>query len=67
MKNKKAIRIAQNRYFLPSFLLLLLFNISPAKAFHELKPRIVVLTDIAPGNVEPDDMESMVRLMVYAD
>ena len=27
-----------------------------------LKPRIVVLTDIAPNNIEPDDMESMIRL-----
>ena len=33
----------------------------------QLKPRIVVLTDIAPGNIEPDDMESMVRLMTYSD
>ena len=33
----------------------------------ERKPRLVVLTDIAPGNIEPDDMESMVRLMAYAD
>ena len=33
----------------------------------QLKPRVVVLTDIAPGNIEPDDMESMVRLMTYAD
>lgn len=33
----------------------------------ELKPRIVVLTDIAPANIEPDDMESMIRLMVHAD
>lgn len=32
-----------------------------------LKPRLVVLTDIAPGDLEPDDMESMVRLMAYAD
>ncbi len=32
-----------------------------------LKPRLVVLTDIAPGSIEPDDMESMIRLMVYAD
>ena len=31
------------------------------------KPRIVVLTDIAPGDVEPDDMESMIRLMAHAD
>ena len=32
-----------------------------------LKPQLVVCTDIAPGNVEPDDMESMVHLMAYAD
>ena len=32
-----------------------------------LKPRLVVCTDIAPADVEPDDMESMVRLMAYAD
>ena len=33
----------------------------------ELKPRIVVLTDIAPASTEPDDMESMVRLLAHAD
>jgi len=33
----------------------------------ELKPRLVVLTDIAPNNVEPDDMESMIRLLAHAD
>ena len=33
----------------------------------QLKPRLVVLTDIAPGNVEPDDHESMIRLLAYAD
>ena len=32
-----------------------------------LKPRIVVLTDIAPTDIEPDDMESMVRLLAHAD
>ena len=32
-----------------------------------LKPRLVVCTDIAPADIEPDDMESMVHLMVYAD
>jgi len=31
------------------------------------KPRIVVLTDISPTHVEPDDMESLIRLFVYAD
>ncbi|SFF68533.1 Protein of unknown function [Salegentibacter agarivorans] len=32
-----------------------------------LKPRLVVLTDIAPNDIEPDDMESMIRLLVHAD
>ena len=32
-------------------------------AQNDLKPRLVVCTDIAPADVEPDDMESMVRLM----
>ena len=36
-------------------------------ANRDLKPRLVVCTDIAPADVEPDDMESMVRLMAYAD
>ena len=40
-------------------------TVSAAK--NELKPRLVVCTDIAPADVEPDDMESMVRLMAYAD
>jgi hypothetical protein len=32
-----------------------------------LKPRVIVLTDIAPNDIEPDDMESMIRLFVHAD
>lgn len=39
----------------------------PLFAAAPLKPRLVVLTDIAPNNVEPDDMESMIRLLVHAD
>jgi hypothetical protein len=51
-------------------MLLMAFFIFPA--VHSLsaaqsKPRLVVLTDIAPGNIEPDDQESMVRLLAYAD
>ncbi|MBO6032055.1 MAG: DUF1593 domain-containing protein [Prevotella sp.] len=38
-----------------------------AKGDTGLKPRLVVCTDIAPADVEPDDMESMVRLMAYTD
>ena len=32
-----------------------------------LKPRIIVLSDIAPNDIEPDDMESMIRLLTHAD
>ena len=32
-----------------------------------LKPRLILLTDISPANHEPDDMESMIRLLVHAD
>ena len=31
------------------------------------KPRLVVLTDIGPADLEPDDNESAVRLLSYAD
>lgn len=31
------------------------------------KPRVVILTDIAPASCEPDDMESMIRLLAHAD
>ena len=47
-------------------LLLLLPMVSWAEK-DGLKPRLVVCTDIAPADVEPDDMESLVHLMVYAD
>lgn len=47
--------------------MLLLMPIMGRAAKNELKPRLVVCTDIAPADVEPDDMESMVRLMAYAD
>lgn len=47
--------------------MLLLMPIMGWAAENNLKPRLVVCTDIAPADVEPDDMESMVRLMAYAD
>lgn len=37
------------------------------KLEENLKPRIVVMTDIGPAEVEPDDNESAVRLLAYAD
>jgi hypothetical protein len=46
---------------------LFVFFINANAQHKDLKPRIVVLTDIAPVDVEPDDMESMVRLFVHAD
>ena len=50
-----------------ALLLLLALPMMACVAKEELKPRLVVCTDIAPADVEPDDMESMVRLMSYAD
>ena len=46
---------------------LLAISLFAIAAQKDLKPRLVVCTDIAPADVEPDDMESMVRLMAYAD
>jgi hypothetical protein len=48
-------------------LILLLLSFAAVSLAAELKPRIFVLTDIAPNAVEPDDMESMCRLLVHAD
>ena len=50
-----------------TILLLLGAAMTVAAQTVSLKPRLVVCTDIAPADVEPDDMESMVRLMAYAD
>lgn len=36
-------------------------------AISQIKPRIVVLTDIGRPDLEPDDTESLVRLLCYAD
>lgn len=58
--------MGMKRYF-SLFVVVLVCSFSAIHATKALKPRIVVLTDIAPGNVEPDDMESMVRLLAYAD
>ena len=48
-------------------LLTLAVGITGKAKRNDLKPRLVVCTDIAPADVEPDDMESMVRLLSYAD
>ena len=49
---------------------LFLSLVSVKKSFGQetlLKPRLVVCTDIAPAHIEPDDMESMIHLLSYAD
>ena len=46
---------------------LLLLGSLAGSALAEAKPRLVVLTDISPDKVEPDDMESIIRLFVHAD
>ena len=55
----------------PSYILLtlvlMLFSSLQARKRQELKPRLVVMTDICPADVEPDDIESAIRLLVYAD
>jgi hypothetical protein len=33
----------------------------------QLKPRVVILTDIGQPDLEPDDTESLVHLLCYAD
>jgi hypothetical protein len=65
MKRTIGNRMATGRFVLMAALLpITLFAAAKNEA---LKPRIVVLTDIGPNDVEPDDMESMVRLLVHAD
>ncbi len=50
-----------------SMLALLLFLGASIATADDLKPRVIILTDISPATHEPDDMESMIRLMAYAD
>ena len=58
---------SENRMKKVMIWMLLLMPMMGWGAKSDLKPRLVVCTDIAPADVEPDDMESMVRLMAYAD
>lgn len=53
--------------FVSTLLLLLPSALLAAFPADSLKPRIIVLTDISPTDVEPDDMESIIRLFVHAD
>ncbi|PJJ83804.1 DUF1593 domain-containing protein [Mucilaginibacter auburnensis] len=59
------------KYFVLLALLCAMFKISIAQKAKplntNLKPRVIVLTDIAPIDIEPDDMESLIRLLSHAD
>lgn len=55
------------RLLFAALLLAAIVGCTRVKAENTLKPRIVVLTDIGPAEVEPDDNESAVRLLAYAD
>lgn len=55
------------KHITSTVMLLLSLALSATSLAADLKPRIIVLTDIAPNNVEPDDMESMIRLLAHAD
>jgi hypothetical protein len=50
-----------------TLLILLALGLPALSMAAQLKPRIVVLTDISPITVEPDDFESTIRLLVHAD
>jgi hypothetical protein len=55
------------KFLAPGVALLLSLAAGAPSLAADPKPRLVVLTDIAPNNAEPDDMESMIRLLVHAD
>src|SRR5262249_50068866 len=54
-------------YLLSSLGILLFLSATATARADDLKPRVIILTDISPATHEPDDMESMIRLMAYAD
>ena len=57
----------RNQNLKRAFVLLLYLALPAVALSAPLKPRIVVLTDISPITVEPDDFESTIRLLVHAD
>lgn len=65
---QSAIRIYKQTKMLllhSAFLLILLLCTSPFAQY--AKQRAIILTDISPSEQEPDDIESMVRLMLYSN
>ena len=56
-----------NLTYTPNLLISLLLCILAMGAQAQLKPRVVILTDIGQPDLEPDDTESLVHLLCYAD
>ena len=67
MKTLKMQNMRYSKWIFLMFAWMFICVVLQAKNNDGLKPRLVVCTDIAPADIEPDDMESMVRLMAYAD
>lgn len=65
--NKLIRKKMKLHHFITLITLLILPLTITAKKKDDLKPRLVVMTDIGDCDVEPDDMESAVRLLSYAD
>ena len=51
----------------PKAFFLFLLNLFTIGVQTQLKPRVVILTDIGRPDLEPDDTESLVHLLCYAD
>jgi hypothetical protein len=67
MDHYRLMKSARRKTFCVVFAVLCLGLLKAQSQMASLKPRIIVLTDIAPNDIEPDDMESMIRLFVHAD
>ena len=62
------MRIMKKILFLSCLAACCLCACTPTQTIEKtLKPRLVVLTDIAPADLEPDDQESLIRLLAHAD
>ena len=59
--------IVDNMYKFKITLISLLLCLLTMGAQAQLKPRVVILTDIGQPDLEPDDTESLVHLLCYAD
>ena len=61
------IFVASTYYKMKKILVILLLCLLTIGVQAQLKPRVVILTDIGQPDLEPDDTESLVHLLCYAD